>query len=145
MKKVLYTIMLSIIISATAMAQGGAKIRQRIEVAKIAFLTQRLDLGTDEAQQFWPVYNNYQKEAEDLIKQRSIAKNAANQSSEPDYELDFRGRMVDLQKRYSQQFLKVLPRQKAIQVFRAEREFRQNLIKELGNRRTTAAAVPKNN
>jgi hypothetical protein len=31
----------------------------RIEALKIAYLTKKLNLSPEEAQRFWPVYNNY--------------------------------------------------------------------------------------
>jgi len=34
----------------------------RIESLKIAYLTQKLNLSTEEAEKFWPVYNKYMDE-----------------------------------------------------------------------------------
>jgi hypothetical protein len=44
-----------------AMAQKD-KIRERIKAQRIAFITQRLALTPDEAQKFWPVYNQFSDE-----------------------------------------------------------------------------------
>ena len=40
----------------------------RVEVVKMAYMTHELNLTTQEAQNFWPVYNNYVNE----IKQARI-------------------------------------------------------------------------
>src|ERR1035437_4885758 len=44
--------------------------KEKMESMKIAFLTQKLDLTPDEAQKFWPVYNEFQKKREELRKKR---------------------------------------------------------------------------
>jgi hypothetical protein len=38
------------------------KIREKIEVQKVAFITTQLDLTTAEAQVFWPVNNQFSEE-----------------------------------------------------------------------------------
>lgn len=136
--KIFFTLILSIYITGAAFAQAPPKGRQRLEAAKIAFITQRLNLTTEEAKDFWPLYNTYQKEAEVLIRQRALGRKSSNDF---DSELDFKTKMLDMQKRYGQQFRKVLPSHKASEVFKAERDFRQNLIKELGERRKQGLAV----
>jgi hypothetical protein len=41
-----------------AKSEGGG----RIEALKIAYITKKLNLSTDEAQKFWPIYNKYMDE-----------------------------------------------------------------------------------
>ena len=41
---------------------------ERIQALKIAFITQKLQLTADEAQKFWPVYNQYDNEIRSLPK-----------------------------------------------------------------------------
>ena len=38
--------------------------RKKIEIQKIAFITKALDLSSEEAQVFWPVYNNFSDESD---------------------------------------------------------------------------------
>ena len=40
---------------------------ERIQALKIAFITQKLNLTTDEAQKFWPVYSQYENEIKQLF------------------------------------------------------------------------------
>ncbi len=35
--------------------------KDKIKSLKIAFITERLDLSTKEAQTFWPIYNEYEE------------------------------------------------------------------------------------
>ena len=44
--------------------------REQIEALRISFITQRLDLTREEAQRFWPVYNEYHDALESLRKER---------------------------------------------------------------------------
>ncbi len=39
---------------------------EKIQSLKIAFITQKLQLTPDEAQKFWPVYNQYDKEVHSI-------------------------------------------------------------------------------
>jgi len=41
---------------------------EKIQAAKIAYLTEKLDLSVEEAQAFWPVYNECQKEKGESMK-----------------------------------------------------------------------------
>ena len=38
----------------------------KIKTLKIAFLTERLSLNTQEAQAFWPIYNQYKMDLKNL-------------------------------------------------------------------------------
>ncbi len=123
----------SLCLSLPAAAQPGNK---RIEALKIEFITQKLDLTPQEAQKFWPVYNNYQREMNQLFKERHQArKDQGGPDSPPSDELKFEGRILDLKKRYKNQFSEVLPDQKVTLLYQAEREFRERLINQLRQRR----------
>lgn len=58
MKKILYIAFF--LISVTAFSQRGGKMQQRIKAQKIAFITERLQLSSEEAQKFWPIYNAFE-------------------------------------------------------------------------------------
>ncbi|MEC3908347.1 hypothetical protein VOI54_15055 [Tamlana sp. 2201CG12-4] len=58
MKKLL-PLMLLLFFTLNSIAQ---KNRERIKALKISFITEALDLSEKEAQQFWPIYNEYEKE-----------------------------------------------------------------------------------
>ena len=44
--------------------------KENIEAMKIGFLTKKLDLTPEEAQKFWPVYNQYSDKMKELRKRR---------------------------------------------------------------------------
>ncbi|WP_343671361.1 hypothetical protein [Chitinophaga sp.] len=133
------------------MAQSGgsdAEIKDKIRAAEIAYLAQKLDLTPDEAQKFWPVYNQYTKEVELLIAERNNRNNAsnaaekANSKTNGDQELKYDQRMLDIKNHYDKEFQKVLPANKAGSVFRSEREFRVQLIRQLKERQMRNVGGP---
>ncbi len=96
---------------------------EKIQALKIAFITQKLDLTTDEAQKFWPVYNQYEQEI------RGVQANNRNSDA-----LDNEEKLLNIRKKYKPPFEKVIGQQKLNKLFNAERDFRAVLIRRLKNR-----------
>ncbi len=146
MKK--YTILLLIFFSTitigqlSAQRQGGGmgnrQNKEKVDAMKIGFLTDYLDLSSEEAKVFWPVYNKYQDETDQLRKTRrkNILNDQPNFDSLSDAELEkivdseiaFRQSELDIQKKYHPQFKKVLPMNKVAKLYRAEEEFKKKLL-----------------
>ncbi len=133
--RVIYICLFSLLISYAGYAQPRAK---KIETLKLAYLIERLDLNDTEEQDFRTVYNNYQKELNDLMRQKRLSR-LEQRSKGPDQALDdeltYETRILDLKKHYRKEFSQIMSKQKAATLFLAEREFREKLIKELQNRR----------
>ncbi len=108
-----------------AQENDPVKRSEKIQALKIAFITQKLDLSTDEAQKFWPVYNKYEAELKQVIK---------NNKNSPDV-IDGDEKLLNLRKRYRSEFIKVIGQPKMNNLFNAEKEFRGVLLKHLKNRR----------
>ncbi|MBQ0741530.1 sensor of ECF-type sigma factor, partial [Aquimarina celericrescens] len=49
-------------------AQNGS--REKIKAFKIAYITEKLNLSSKEAQEFWPIYNNHEEIIENLRKEK---------------------------------------------------------------------------
>jgi len=119
--------------------------RERVEAMKVGFLTQRLNLTPEEAKVFWPVYNKYQDELETLRKSRREnlvnAKMNFDEMSEKDVEkavdseLGFRQNELDLLKKYHGQFKQVLPIKKVAKLYRAEEDFKRELLDRIKENR----------
>ncbi|WP_445734754.1 hypothetical protein [Mariniflexile sp.] len=52
--------------------------RDKIKTLKIAYITEKLDLSEKEAQQFWPIYNNFEEENSNLRRQAYDARKKAD-------------------------------------------------------------------
>jgi Skp family chaperone for outer membrane proteins len=59
MKKFIITLFLVLGILSHSKAQENH--RERIQAYKTAYITQELDLSAQEAEKFWPIYNDYEK------------------------------------------------------------------------------------
>lgn len=53
-------------IGAFAQHHGGKKMRERIKAQKTAFITNQLELTTEEAEKFWPIFNAFEEKIEHL-------------------------------------------------------------------------------
>jgi hypothetical protein len=122
MKKILLFLILSLPVMASA--QDNTKRDNKLQSLEIAYLTKELNLSPEEAQKFWPVYNQYSAEM------RSVLKNKEN---DPDV-LDKQQKLLDIRKKYRTEFLKVLPPERVNQVFTSETKFREMVRRELQER-----------
>jgi len=73
--------------------------KEKLEAARVAFITNRLDLKADQAEKFWPIFNQYNEDRGKLMNQIS----AINRSSSQDIS-DAKAREM-IQKRLSLQQL----------------------------------------
>jgi hypothetical protein len=130
MKKIII-ICLSIVLSVSAFAQQG----KRIEAMRIAFITQRLNLTSEEAQQFWPVYNQFTEKMQQIRGPKTDT--PLDDMSDADAEkmilaeFDKESKELELKKEYYQKLKKVLPVRKVAKLYRSERDFKQELVKYL--------------
>jgi len=140
MKKYIYLLVIVASISLNAMAQKG----ERLEAMKIGFITERLNLNSDEAKVFWPVYNKFTDDMKKLRQSSKgkISEEMANMPTMTDAEaekvlndmVNFKIQEADLLKKYATEFKKVLPVKKVVLLFKAENDFKRELLKKLSQR-----------
>lgn len=116
--------------------------REKIKAYKIAFFTEQLQLSSEEATKFWPVYNKYDTQLHDLKrKERQIfktfkAQSEQEQSEETAIQL-LKEYTVTEQKQLSTKLAmitdlnKVISSHKILLLFRAEYEFHKRLMQRL--------------
>lgn len=120
---------------------------ERIRSEKVAFLTDKLELTPTEAQKFWPIYNELetkrweaQKCRRDLEVKVKEAEESLSDKEVIQLTRDYAGNMQKegaLMVKYNEQFLKILPPQKVLKLYKAENEFRMYMIKKYRDRRRT--------
>lgn len=65
MKKSIYSLLILIFFSQMAFAQReGSFDKEKLKDARIAFITDRLDLSSQQAERFWPIFNKYSESRE---------------------------------------------------------------------------------
>jgi len=112
---------------------------ETIRTKRIAFFSESIGLSPAEAQQFWPVYNAFDKERVDLMRRRRALDERLennNSATEADYKklaaeyVSIPGEEARLMKDYNDKYLKILPAAKVCKLYMAERKFREHLMEE---------------
>lgn len=133
-----------LIISTFAFAQrpgGDGPGGEKIKAMKIGMITNELKLTESQAEKFWPIYNAYSDEKNNIHLQiRRLSKNnGQNQSNEEalknqDRILDLQQKELDVTKKYRDSFMKVISPQQYSSLLATERKFNQMLLDKLKER-----------
>ena len=124
-------------------AQNGES--ERLEPMRIAFITRALNLSSEEAKVFWPVYEEYKEELGSLtreknrlqreLRQEMMSGNENKIESMSDEFIDISRKQYQLQETYHEQFKAILPIRKVVLLYKAEQDFNRRLLEELKKRR----------
>src|SRR5690554_5067579 len=120
----------------------GAKAQDRpdwdkIKSLKIAFITEQLELTTEEAQSFWPIYNDYEAKKHGFYKKENSEIGALIKRLDALSEAEARtllSQMIKLEeekqkaeKDYIEKVAKSISPKKAIKLLRSEDDFKRRL------------------
>jgi hypothetical protein len=118
--------------------------RQRLDAYKIALFTKRLNLTSQEAEKFWPVYNQYQDNKNQIQLERheinrNFNQNELNMSEREmteagDKFVDLEVREAALAQEFHTRIKTILSPVKILRLYQAENQFRQQLLNELRDR-----------
>ena len=129
MKKIVMILVMVLGVTTVTWAQDngddGKEGGGRVQALYIAYLTRKLNLSTDEAQKFWPIFNKYMDELKNTRRESRANK-------EPEIKLE--EKMLNIRKKYNDEFGKALSSEKVNSFFRAEKEFGTVLRKEIQDR-----------
>ena len=147
MKKII-SVFLSLVMAAGVMqAQNNNKQdqkrgndwRERVRAEQVAFITSELDLTETEAQAFWPVYNDVQKQRRQAFQATGEAFKALTEGLDGNNAATLLDKYLDAKKAGEKveadavaRYKKVLPVSKVAKLLLAEEKFRQNQIHRLG-------------
>ncbi len=138
MKTLMLNILLMVLIGQVN-AQHKPETEEKIKSKKIAYLTDALKLTPDEAQKFWPIYNQKEEEHKELRKQiRDIQKEKKIEDmtdAEAEKMLEqimaIKQKELDTEKKYLAKFKEVVSLKKVALLHKAEMEFRRQMVKEI--------------
>ena len=130
-------------ISAGASEKGDWK--QKMMSEKIAFLTVELNLTPEEAQAFWPVYNQICAEFDTVMgeifkAQRAMSKAIGENKSEAeisallDRYLSAQQKQREINASMAERYRKVLPESKVAKLYISEEKFRRQCIHRMHNK-----------
>jgi hypothetical protein len=152
MKKIQLLLPTLLFISSIALAQPGqvdkmnkGERKEKVEAMKIAYLTTKLELSPTEAQQFWPVFNEFEAKIQAIRQSRRKdsreGQDNLDQLSDKevesliDSEVAFRQKELDVMKEYHSKFKAVLPIRKVAKLYRAQEDFKRELLKKIQERK----------
>jgi hypothetical protein len=124
MKRVAYLLVL-LGMSMIGFAQGDQQQTpgKKLQALKVAYVTKQLNLTSEEAEKFWPVYHTYTTE---------LRKARQDKTQDP---LAQEENMLNVRKRYQGEFKKVLnSEERANKVLTVDRDFNNMIRKELQKR-----------
>lgn len=154
MKRIVIFLMIMLIvpvIKSTAQITNLEKLNNY----KIGFFTKKLNLTSEEAEKFWPVYNGYQSQ-KNLIQLEKLKLNRnfnQNESSMSDSQLEEMGdKFVDcfvrestLAVAFHKKLKEVLSPAKVIMYYQAENQYKLQLLNELQTARKQQTGRPRRN
>ena len=114
--------------------------KEEIKAQKVAFISTELMLTKDEAEKFWPIYNEYETKMENLHKQhralvkmmrnfKELTEDEAYATTEKLIKLD--AKQSKIKEEYLIKFSKVLGKKKGAKVFYAEEKFKRELLRKI--------------
>jgi Spy/CpxP family protein refolding chaperone len=146
MKKII--LVLIILISTHALFAQKNKRFEKIKAHKTAFITNRLDLSSNEAEQFWPVYNKYEKKLHQLevidrkkmikgiVSKGGIINLSEKEAKDKLNELEkIQDAIHSTQKEKFGKISKILSAKKVLLLYKAEQDFKKELFKRLREKR----------
>ena len=129
--------------SASAGRGMGPPRMERLENARIAYITDKIALTPEQAQRFWPLFNEFTTRRRELRRQTKMGLRNQDFSAMSDKDIraaldeQFKLRQgeINLEKEYVEKFQKVISLRQVAQLFQAERDFTKELIQRLDNGR----------
>jgi hypothetical protein len=141
MKKFFCTALLILIATVSVFAQPSHKEIERIRAIKAAFLTDRLDLSSSQAERFFPIYRSYENEQmgirKDFFEKYRDADHNNKLSDEAiskqyiEDNLDYQEDELAIKRKYKDEFLKVISAQQLADLYKAERDFKRMLLNRM--------------
>lgn len=130
--------------STSAFSQKDGRIRERIKAQRVAYITDKLDLSPAEAQKFWPIYNQFTDEFEQIKKnmnrlRKSTGNNLMDMSDSEiekvlEEELENQQKLTDLQRKYQKQLKSAISPRKIALLYKTERDFKIELLRKMRER-----------
>jgi hypothetical protein len=102
---------------------------EKIQALYVAYITKELNLSSDDAQKFWPVHAEFEKDLKGVRQDLP--------------ELERQQKILDVKKRYQERFTRVLGNSNRTEIFfRKDGEFRRKLVERLRKMRQNRQNVP---
>jgi hypothetical protein len=132
-KSILFTLLVFLIIGSNAFAQRPQLDQEKLQSARIAFITTRLDLKPEQAEKFWPIFNQYNDQREKTMRQISELGRGIETVSEEEAKsrvqqrLKFQSDLLEKEKSFVNDIAKVLSFKQILMLNNIARDFNRQL------------------
>lgn len=136
-----------LLISSLSFAQDYKERREKVKALKVAFITEKLELTTEEAQKFWPIYNAFDEKQAELRheKMRAILNRFKPGNVENLSEKEASALLIQMEKieedlfnlrtKFIKELQGVVSAKKIIKLKKAEEDFNRELLKQMREKR----------
>ncbi|TSA36514.1 MAG: hypothetical protein D4R64_07815 [Porphyromonadaceae bacterium] len=144
-----WIMMCMLLISGAALGQNEPTRFQaamaKMKAERVSFLTDKLQLTVEEAEKFWPVYNEYLTKREEMMwgkRQKMHRDFAPSQLSDEEMNkmlndiLDQEVQLAQLKKDYFVRLKAILPIRKVLTLHRVEQEFMNHMLNQIRENRS---------
>jgi len=140
MKKIIGVFSFIVLIGSGLNAQEGRpgfeKYLEKFKSEKVSFLTEKLDLTVEEAQKFWPLYNEYQDKRDVIIRSQRMDRHGRGTQERTSKELEAmvdqkveqEVELAELKLEFHKKVKKAIPIEKVVKLYRAEKDFMNYML-----------------
>lgn len=134
-----FFVFFALLLTINSFAQRGGQDKSKIQSMKIGMITENLNLDSEQAERFWPVYNAYESEKRTIIRQiRQLQKGISSGELAAQAAIDAEEKILKLKKEelsvtsaYKSKFLQVISTNQYAALIRTERQFHDMLMDRL--------------
>ncbi len=143
MKKVMIVMIITLLLGVMGLQGQDRSSEQKIQAARIALITERLGLTPEQAERFWPLYNEFAQKRKELRQEYNTEKARLNMATATEEEkkalldlgLRLKERSVQMERDYSDRMLNVITAQQIMSLRKAEDDFRKMILDQIQRRR----------
>jgi len=110
--------------------------KEKLEAARVAFITNRLNLSASQAEKFWPLFNQHMEQRSQLMDQlNDISRKASGELSDQqaknllDERFRLQEKMLQMEKSFTNDIQSVISPAQAFQLTNVHREFTRQLYR----------------
>ena len=116
---------------------GNGPGAQRIQEFRRAYITEMMALSADDSTAFWKVHSEFEQKKRNIRQEMKgltkgiVAKSDDQLKESINQMFDLKQKEIDLEKEYTDKYLKMLSVRQVVALFQAEKEVKRELLKEL--------------
>jgi Spy/CpxP family protein refolding chaperone len=136
-----------LLVSSFSWAQDHKEKREKVKALKVAYITEQLELTSEEAQKFWPIYNTFDEKQMELRHEKmkgildrfqpgNVDKLTEKEASALLVQMEkIEEELFQLRKKFIKDLQGVISAKKIIKLKKAEEDFNRELLKQMREKR----------